>query len=147
MAWHAKEVVHSIYDHTDPHLALEFVARLGHDSKTRVAHRRSVNWAGRFCGGVTRSPPGIRPASPTDPLKRPTTCGQEGQAGRVRVHEVPELPHPGTALRRQAQLGATPDITPRLHMGRVGQRSNQDAWARLVVLIENEQVEAGKDED
>lgn len=31
MAWHAKEVVRSIYDHTDPDLALEFVTRLGHD--------------------------------------------------------------------------------------------------------------------
>jgi transposase len=31
MAWHAKEVVRSIYDHTDPDLAVEFVARLGTD--------------------------------------------------------------------------------------------------------------------
>jgi transposase len=30
-AWHAKEVVRSIYDHHDPDLALEFVARLGAD--------------------------------------------------------------------------------------------------------------------
>jgi len=31
MAWHAKEVVRSIYDHTDPDLAVEFVTRLGAD--------------------------------------------------------------------------------------------------------------------
>ena len=31
MAWHAKEVVRSIYDHTDPDLAVEFVTRLGTD--------------------------------------------------------------------------------------------------------------------
>ena len=31
MAWHAKEVVRSIYDHTDPDLAREFVTRLGVD--------------------------------------------------------------------------------------------------------------------
>ena len=31
MAWHAKEVVRSIYDHTDPALAVEFVTRLGAD--------------------------------------------------------------------------------------------------------------------
>ena len=31
MAWHAKEVVRSIYDHHDPHLAYEFVERLGAD--------------------------------------------------------------------------------------------------------------------
>ena len=31
MAWHAKEVVRSVYDHTDPGLALEFVTQLGTD--------------------------------------------------------------------------------------------------------------------
>lgn len=31
MAWHAKEVVRSIYDHTDAALAVEFVDRLSHD--------------------------------------------------------------------------------------------------------------------
>ena len=35
MAWHAKEVVRSIYDHTDPDLALEFVHRLGRDLQDR----------------------------------------------------------------------------------------------------------------
>lgn len=31
MAWHAKEVIRSIYDHTDPAVGLEFVTRLGVD--------------------------------------------------------------------------------------------------------------------
>jgi len=31
MAWHAKEVLRSIYEHHDPELALEFVERLGRD--------------------------------------------------------------------------------------------------------------------
>jgi hypothetical protein len=31
MAWHAKEVVRSLYDHHDPDLGLEFVDRLGKD--------------------------------------------------------------------------------------------------------------------
>ena len=35
MAWHAKEVVRSIYDHTDPDLAVEFVTRLGADLQDR----------------------------------------------------------------------------------------------------------------
>ena len=30
-AWHAKEAVRALYDHTDPELALEWVTRLGHD--------------------------------------------------------------------------------------------------------------------
>jgi transposase len=34
-AWHAKEVVRSIYDHTHPALALEFVTRLGADLQDR----------------------------------------------------------------------------------------------------------------
>jgi len=34
-AWHAKEVVRSIYDHHDPALALEFVERLGRDLQDR----------------------------------------------------------------------------------------------------------------
>jgi transposase len=35
MAWHAKEVVRSIYDHTNADLTLEFVERLGHDLQDR----------------------------------------------------------------------------------------------------------------
>ena len=31
MAWHAKEVVRSIYEITDPDLAIEFVTQLGND--------------------------------------------------------------------------------------------------------------------
>jgi transposase len=31
MAWHAKELVRSIYEHHDHELATEFVERLGHD--------------------------------------------------------------------------------------------------------------------
>ncbi len=30
-AWHAKEAVRALYDHTDPALALDWVTRLGHD--------------------------------------------------------------------------------------------------------------------
>jgi transposase len=51
MAWHAKEVVRSIYDHTDPELAGEFVDRLGHDlqdqscpPEVRQMGRTIVRW-------------------------------------------------------------------------------------------------------
>jgi transposase len=50
-AWHAKEVVRSIYDHHDPDLALEFVDRLGHDlqdqscpPEVRQLGRTIVRW-------------------------------------------------------------------------------------------------------
>lgn len=36
MAWHAKEFVRSIYDHHDPHLAVEFVERLGNDLQDKT---------------------------------------------------------------------------------------------------------------
>ncbi len=35
MTWRAKEVVRSLYEHTDAELALEFVTRLGHDLQDR----------------------------------------------------------------------------------------------------------------
>lgn len=51
MAWHAKEVVRSIYDHHEPDLAIEFVDRLGHDlqdrscpSEIRRLGRTIVRW-------------------------------------------------------------------------------------------------------
>jgi transposase len=50
-AWHAKEVVRSLYDHHDPDLALEFVTRLGHDlqdddcpPEVRQLGRTIVRW-------------------------------------------------------------------------------------------------------
>jgi transposase len=50
-AWHAKEVVRSLYDHHDPALALEFVTRLGHDlqdddcpPEVRQLGRTIVRW-------------------------------------------------------------------------------------------------------
>ena len=51
MAWHAKEMVRSIYDHHDPDLALEFVAALGRDlqdescpPETNKLGRTIVRW-------------------------------------------------------------------------------------------------------
>ncbi|HEY5011484.1 MAG TPA: ISL3 family transposase [Acidimicrobiia bacterium] len=50
-AWHAKEVVRSIYDHHDPDLAVEFVERLGHDlqdtscpTEVRSLGRTIIRW-------------------------------------------------------------------------------------------------------
>jgi transposase len=50
-AWHAKEVVRSLYDHHDPDLALEFVTRLGRDlqdedcpPEVRQLGRTIVRW-------------------------------------------------------------------------------------------------------
>src|SRR5580765_3617423 len=59
-AWHDKEVVRSIYDHHDPDLALEFVDRLGHTSKTSPAQSRCAPWAEPSSVGAIRSRHGTR---------------------------------------------------------------------------------------
>ncbi len=44
-AWHAKEVVRSLYDPHDPDLAVDFVTRLGHDLQTpRFPRKCSCVW-------------------------------------------------------------------------------------------------------
>ena len=43
---------------------------------------------------------------PTEAVEQPD---QAGEARRLRLHELPQLPDPVTALRRQAQLGAARD--------------------------------------
>ena len=49
MAWHAKEVIRSIYDHTDPVLAEQFVDRLGYDLQD-ASCPPEVNQMGRTIG-------------------------------------------------------------------------------------------------
>ena len=55
-AWHAKEVVRSIYDHDDETLAREFVQRLGHDLQdescpieVRSLGRTLLHWKQQIC--------------------------------------------------------------------------------------------------
>ena len=63
MAWHAKEVVRSIYEITDPDLAGEFVDQLGQStSKTTPARPRCARWVAPSCAGGTRSSPGTKPS-------------------------------------------------------------------------------------
>lgn len=56
MAWHAKETVRSIYEHTDEQTALEFTERLGHDLQdescpieVRSLGRTLVKWRTQIC--------------------------------------------------------------------------------------------------
>lgn len=66
-AWHAKEVVRSIYDHHDPELAAEFVERLCHDlqdqtcpEEVRSLGRTLLRWTNEIAawhhGHVTNGP-------------------------------------------------------------------------------------------
>jgi hypothetical protein len=102
MAWHAKEVVRSIYDIGDADLAAEFVTQLGHDlqddacpTEVRVAGPDDPALAG----------PDRRVASGPIHERADRGCQQPDQAhqaDRVRLHPVPELPRPRAALRRHA---------------------------------------------
>ncbi len=54
--WHAKQVVRSIYDHTDPDLALKFVTRLGrylqdpdHPPQAHLLGRTLQRWRHQIC--------------------------------------------------------------------------------------------------
>lgn len=60
MAWHAKEVVRSIYDHTDPGLALEFVTLLGYDLQGHLLPARDRQLGAQSPAGGPRSPPGTQ---------------------------------------------------------------------------------------
>ena len=106
-AWHAKEVVRSIYDHHDPDLAVEFVDRLGRDLQdescpleVRSLGRTLIRWRDQIAAWHRAHVSQRADRSGQQP-------DQADQARRVRVHPVPQLPHPRAALRRQAELGPT----------------------------------------
>ena len=106
-AWHAKEVVRSIYDHHDPDLAVEFVERLGHDlqdrscpTEVRSLGRTLIRWKNQIAAWHRAHVTQRADRSREQP-------DQADQARRVRVHPLPQLPHPRPALRRQAELGPT----------------------------------------
>ena len=108
MAWHAKEVVRSIYDHTDPELAEQFVDRLGHDlqddscpPEVRQMGRTILRWRDQIVAWHRAHVIERADRSRQQP-------DQARQAGRVRLQTVPQLPDPHPALRRQAQLEPAP---------------------------------------
>jgi transposase len=77
MAWHAKEVVRSIYDIDDASLAAEFVDQLAQDLQ-EPEHPIEVRSLGRTIQRWNpRSPPGTGPSCPTDPPKQSTTSSSE----------------------------------------------------------------------
>ena len=107
IAWHAKEVVRSIYDHHDPDLAVEFVDRLGRDLQDRSCPIE-VRSLGRTLIRWQEPDRGVAPRARDQRADRSREqSDQADQARRVRVHPLPQLPHPRAALRRQAQLGPT----------------------------------------
>jgi len=87
------------------------VTQLGHDLQdtdypieARSLGRTLLRWKHQIAAGTA-------PMSQTDPPRRSTTSSS-GSSARVRVHVIPQLPDPLTALRRQAQLGLLATVTP-----------------------------------
>lgn len=106
-AWHAKEVLRQLYEHTDPDLAVEWVDRLGQDLQDESCPpeinqlgRTLIRWRDQIAAWhqahVTNAA--------TEGHEQPH---QTRQACRLRLHPVPELPDPCPALRREAQLATT----------------------------------------
>ena len=97
----------SLYDHTDPDLAVEFVDRLGHDLQdescpveVRSLGRTLLRWRDQIAAWHQAHVSQRADRSGQQPH-------QARQAGRVRVHPLAQLPDPRPALRRPTQLGPT----------------------------------------
>jgi len=58
-AWHAKEVLRSVCDHSDPATALELGTQRGVDLQDDTARPKCSGSAARSDVGATRSPPGM----------------------------------------------------------------------------------------
>lgn len=103
-AWHAKEVVRSIYEHHDAKLAVAFVERLGKDLQDQTCPVE-VQALGRT---IVRWKEQIRCLAPGPSHQRAHRGGQQphqtDQARRLRPDPLPQPPHPGPALRRPSEL-------------------------------------------
>ena len=73
MARHAKEVVRSIDEISEPELALEFVEELGHDLQESHARPKCARSVGPSCAGGTRSSPGVGRSCPMVRPRQSTT--------------------------------------------------------------------------
>jgi len=108
MAWHAKELVRSIYQITDCDLAEEFVDQLADDLQDDSCPPE-VNSLGRT---ITRWRDQITAwhRCPSHQRAHPSTNNPIKQIQRIGfpVPPVQQLPHPGPPLRRQTQLVPTP---------------------------------------
>ena len=107
--WEAKEAVRELYAHADPELALE----LGDPARPRSPGRRLPDRGPLPRPHADALEEGDRRLARRPCHQRTHRGGQQphqaGEARRLRLHVLPELPDPVTALRRQAQLGPAGD--------------------------------------
>ena len=104
LTWHAKEVVRQIYDHTDPHWPRRGSTRSSATSPTARCRSRCAGSAAPSSGGVTRSWPGTAPTSRNGPTEAINNLVKRVKRVAVRDAPLPQLPHPGPALRRPTEL-------------------------------------------
>ena len=108
LAWHAKETLRDVYQITDPDLADEYTRQLARDLQDESCPPE-VNQLGRtiarwYTQIVARRPlPGVERTH-----RSRQQSHQTDQTNRVRVPQLHQLPDPGSALRRETQLGPTP---------------------------------------
>jgi transposase len=103
-AWHAKEVVRSIYDIPDIEVAGEFVDQLAADlqdescpPEVRSLGRTIMRWRDQIVAWHDA----LVSNGPTEAVQQPD---QADQADRLRVPPLRPPPHPSAALRRPPQL-------------------------------------------
>jgi transposase len=105
-AWHAKELVRSIYQIDAPDVAADFTAQLGHDLQDSSCPPE-IRQLGRT---IIRWHPDHGLASGAG-VERAHRSGQQPhqtrQASRLRVSTVLVIPDPSIALRRQTELEPT----------------------------------------
>lgn len=104
MAWHSKEGVRSIYDITDPELAAVFVAQLGIDLQDESSPPEVQRFGRTICRWSDQISAWHRARFTNGPTEAVNNLVKQVKRVSVRDHELDELPHPRTALRRPSQL-------------------------------------------
>jgi hypothetical protein len=105
LAWHAKEVVRQIYQHTDPTLAEAWVDEISPRLRRPGDASRGAS-AGSHDPTVAGSDRGLAPLPGEQRADRGhQQPREEGEARGVRDAPVPELPAASSALRRPTLLG------------------------------------------
>ena len=101
-----QEVVRGIYLIDDTELAVEFVAHLGMDLQDESCPPEVRRFGRTLTDGASRSQRGTKLGSRTGRTEAVNNLIKRVETRGVRDHELDQLPHPITALRRQAQLVA-----------------------------------------
>ena len=103
-AYSVKEAVARFYETADPDAAEDLLRDIIEHASRRSAPPE-VRTPGAHLVELVRSDRGLAPRQGLERSDRGHEQPVEtGQAGGLRLHQLRELPHPGAALRRQAQL-------------------------------------------